>query len=395
MTTLIAVVRTCNEAVEEIVAVNLQVVGPSSSPCCFLSTTFRAMADSRDIYLVLGGDVFVGRHVVERLKARGDVVFVFDTTQRHDDVPFYAGDICVPEQISSVLQATGATCIIHTISPLSIRNRDNLSIFHQVNVEGTRNVINAANAAGVRKLVYHSSSGVVFDGHDIVAGDENLPYASNQLDAYTASRIGAEKLVLDANGKSGLKTVCIRPTGIFGPGDRETLIGAYESWKRGMTHVQLGNNTNLCDKTYVGNVALALILASDKLYDPSLTDQVAGEVFFINNNDPRPFWSFMRSLWTGFDEIFPDHPPNRKKPFVIPRTFALLLAYVMKFIGWIKGKPEQTLTPYTVKFATAAMYFTGVKAQRVLGYEPEVGVDEGIKKTMAWFKAEKEAGRQD
>ncbi|KAJ7223062.1 3-beta hydroxysteroid dehydrogenase/isomerase family-domain-containing protein [Mycena pura] len=349
------------------------------------------MANTKDVYLVLGGDVFVGRHVVERLMARGDTVFVFDTSHTHDDVSFIPGDICVPEQISSALQQTGATCIIHTISPLSIRNRDKPEIFHQVNVEGTRNVIEAAKASGARKLIYHSSSGVVFDGRDIVSGDESLPYAKKHLEAYTASRIGAEKLILDANGKNGLKTVCIRPTGTFGPGDQESVIGAYETWKRGMTHVQLGKNTNLCDKTYVGNVALALVLAADKLHDPSLTDQVAGNVFLINNKDPRPFWTFMRSMWAGFDEIFPEHPKNEKKIVVLPRAFALLLVYVMKFIGWIKGKPEQTLTTYTVKFATAAFYFNSDKATRILGYHPEIGVDEGLQKTLEWFKAEMDA----
>jgi sterol-4alpha-carboxylate 3-dehydrogenase (decarboxylating) len=198
-----------------------------------------------------------------------------------------------------------------------------------------------------------------------------------------------------------MKTVCIRPTGIFGsalfishnfstlnlaifrPGDQELIVGAYDSWKRGMTHIQMGTNQNLCDRTYVGNVALALVLAADKLSDPSCTDQVAGEVFIINNHDPRPFWSFMRSLWAGFDEIFPEHPKNEKKPVVIPRMFALLLAYVMRFLGWLKGKPEHMLTPYTVKFATAAMYFNTEKATRILGYKPEVGVDDGIRKTMA------------
>lgn len=85
-----------------------------------------------------------------------------------------------------------------------------------MNVEGTRNVIEAAIAAGVRKLVYHSSSGVVFDGRDIMNGDESLPYPKKHLDPYTASRAMAEELVLAANGTNGLKTTCIRPTGIFG-----------------------------------------------------------------------------------------------------------------------------------------------------------------------------------
>ncbi|KAJ6553599.1 3-beta hydroxysteroid dehydrogenase/isomerase family-domain-containing protein [Mycena vulgaris] len=347
---------------------------------------------SQDVYLVLGGDVFAGRHVVEQLKARGDTVFVFDSTQKHDDVECFSGDICVPDQISSAIEKTGATCIIHTVSPLSIRNRDNLSVFHRVNVDGTRNVIQAAEAAGVRKLVYHSSSGVVFDGHDIVNGDENLPYPKTHLDAYPESRALAEELILAANDTNGMRTVCIRPTGIFGPGDQETIIGAYDSWKRGMTHVQLGKNRNLCDKTYVGNVAHAILLASDKLSDPAAVDQVAGQTFFITNNDPRLFWDFMRSLWAGFDAIFPDRALKKQKSVVIPRTLALGLAYVMQFVAWLRGDRNQLLTPYTVTFATATMYFSSAKAARVLGYAPQVGVDEGIERTMAWFKAESEAG---
>lgn len=62
------------------------------------------MTTTKDIFLVLGGDVFVGRHVVERLQARGEIVSAFDTTQNHVDVPFYHGDICTPEEISSAIQ---------------------------------------------------------------------------------------------------------------------------------------------------------------------------------------------------------------------------------------------------------------------------------------------------
>ncbi|KAJ7690078.1 hypothetical protein B0H17DRAFT_1134564 [Mycena rosella] len=321
---------------------------------------------SKDVYLVLGGDVFAGRHVVEQLNARGDTVFVFDSTQRHNDVECVAGDICAPDQISNAIQKTGATCIIHTISPLSIGNHDNLSVFHRVNVEGTRNVIEAAKAAGVQKLVYHGSS------------DESLPYPKKPMGQYAASRALAEQLIIAANGVNGLKTACIRPTGIFGPGDQGTIDGAYKSWKRGTVHVQLGNSKNLCDKTYVGNVAHAILLASDKLSDPAAVDQVAGQIFFITNNDPRPFWDFMRSLWAGFDAIFPDRATKKRSPVVIPRSLALVLAY--------------PLTPYTVTFATATMYFSSAKAARVLGYAPQVSVDEDIERTMTWVKAEIDTG---
>ncbi|KAF7330213.1 NAD(P)-binding protein [Mycena venus] len=371
------------------------------------------MADSKEVYLVLGGDVFVGRHVVEQLKARGDTVFVFGPTQKHSDVECYSGDICVSDQISKVIQETGATCIIHTISPLSIKNSDNLSIFHRVNVEGTKCVITVAKAAGIRKLIYHGSSGTVFEGRDIVNGDESLPYPKKPLHPYTASRALAEQLVIAANDVNGLRTVCIRPSGIFGPLDEETIVGAYDGWKRGSTHIQLGDNKNLSDKTYVGNVAHAILLASDKLSDPAVSDQVAGQAFFITNNDPWPFWDFMRRLWVGFDAMFPDRPkPTPKKLMVIPRTLAMLMAYVFKFLAWLRGAKDPLLTPYTVTFATTSMYFSSAKARRLLGYEPQVSVEEGIERTLTvglffvldvecvayrepifqWFKAEHDAG---
>jgi sterol-4alpha-carboxylate 3-dehydrogenase (decarboxylating) len=83
-------------------------------------------------------------------------------------------------------------------------------------VEGTRAIIDAAVECGVRKLVFTSSAGVVFNGQDNVDVDERLPYPIVPMDAYNDSKAKAEALVLESNGKGGLLTVAIRPAGIFG-----------------------------------------------------------------------------------------------------------------------------------------------------------------------------------
>jgi len=62
------------------------------------------MAAQKDVYLVIGGSGFVGRHIVERLLARGDVVSVFDVVQRHHDVPFYLGNITDEQQVLDALR---------------------------------------------------------------------------------------------------------------------------------------------------------------------------------------------------------------------------------------------------------------------------------------------------
>lgn len=108
---------------------------------------------------------------------------------------------------------SGATCIIHTASP---PHGLDPAIYWKVNVEGTKAVIAAAVAHHVKKLVFTSSAGVIFNGQDVIDVDERLPFPETPLDAYNESKSKAEELVLEANGKGGLKTVALRPAGIFG-----------------------------------------------------------------------------------------------------------------------------------------------------------------------------------
>jgi sterol-4alpha-carboxylate 3-dehydrogenase (decarboxylating) len=65
-------------------------------------------------------------------------------------------------------------------------------------------------------LVYTSSAGVVFHGEDLIDADERLPFPKVPMDAYNETKAEAEEMVLAANGKQGLLTVALRPSGIFG-----------------------------------------------------------------------------------------------------------------------------------------------------------------------------------
>ena len=126
------------------------------------------------------------------------------------------------EDVNDELAQSGTTCIIHTASPQ--HGAKDPSIYFKVNVDGTQAVINAAVAVGVRKLVYTSSAGVVFDGKDVINVDERAPYPEKPFDAYNDSKAQGEALVLEANGKGGLLTVALRPAGIFGQVIRFTFL---------------------------------------------------------------------------------------------------------------------------------------------------------------------------
>lgn len=193
------------------------------------------MSSERESYLVIGGSGFLGRHIVEYILEQGDPVAVFDIVQKHHDVPFYSGDITDEAQVSEAIQKvrtisllmhileclpyvarlqSGATCIIHTASPNAIY--DGAALFWKVNVDGSKSVIAACVANGIKKLIYTSSAGVVFNGGDLIDVDERLLPPEDALDAYNASKAKAEEIILAANGKGGLHTVALRPAGIFG-----------------------------------------------------------------------------------------------------------------------------------------------------------------------------------
>ncbi|WVQ83349.1 hypothetical protein IAT38_005488 [Cryptococcus sp. DSM 104549] len=232
---------------------------------------------THESYLVIGGCGFLGRHIVEQLLGRGESqVAVFDIVQRHFDsnVNFYIGDLSKAEDVENALEKSQATVIIHTASPAHGMGR---AIYELVNVRGTRTLLDASLSSPlVRKLVYTSSGGVIYSGkEDTCNADERLDYPAVPLDAYNETKVAAEKMVLEANGAAKtdagagtgatLLTCAIRPAGIFGPGDRQMISGFYGVVKNGQTKWQIGDNTNLGDFTYVGNVAHAHLLAADKL----------------------------------------------------------------------------------------------------------------------------------
>jgi sterol-4alpha-carboxylate 3-dehydrogenase (decarboxylating) len=169
-----------------------------------------------DIYLVIGGSGFVGRHIVQQLLDRGDTVSTLDIVQRYHDVPFYPADITDQAQVAAALRSSGTTCIIHTASPPAALKLEDPDLYWRVNLGGTKAIIAAAVETGVRKLVFTSSAGVVFNGADLIDVDERTPFPEKPMDAYTESKAKAEEAVLEANGKHGLLTVALRPAGIFG-----------------------------------------------------------------------------------------------------------------------------------------------------------------------------------
>jgi sterol-4alpha-carboxylate 3-dehydrogenase (decarboxylating) len=191
-----------------------------------------------------------------------------------------------------------------------------------------------------------------------------------------------EKLVLASNGDNGLLTCTIRPSAIFGPGDRQLIPGMLEVCERGQHRFQIGNNQTLMDFTYVGNVAYAHVLAAEKLAVPD--SGVGGQAFNLTNGTPVPFWDFASRVWTENGYFL----PNDKK-IVLSLGASTLIAVISETIFNIKAKfvdkskLKEGLSRARIKQAMSSRYFNINKARTLLGYEPQVGLDEGIKISVA------------
>lgn len=391
--------------------------------------------------LVVGGCGFLGHHIVSQLLKYDAQISILDLTttrNRHDGAHYHTADIASLPAVRAVLQQVQPTVIIHTAAlPPTVNNKE---LLRTVNIEGTRNLVTCAEELpGVKAFVYTSSASVVHDTvSDLVNADEKwpcvrgkaqkeyygetkvrfcrplhaIPYhpPSNRspslrpprsshktyLTTPLAHQADAEALVLAANRspRNGMLTTSLRPAGIFGEGDALTIPKMLSAYAKRQTRFQLGPNDNLFDFTYVGNVAHAHILATLALLSthtlatqPLDTERVDGETFFITNHSPVYFWDFPRMVWKCAGD-----GTEPKDVWVIQKDVGLVLATVLEWVFWVVGR-EPNLTRTHVRYSCMTRYYCVEKARRRLGYEAIVGLEEGVRRAVGWFREEEEGRR--
>jgi len=202
------------------------------------ATLVKRLPDANNVHcLVIGGCGFLGKSLVSLLLVRGYKVRVMDITwncfEGNKDVEYIFGDLCSFEDCFKACQ--GIQRVFHLASPNPLKL--DRFLFKKINIDGTRTVVEACKKAGVPELVYTSSASVVFSTRSIFGSNEDEPYALPNPDAYCESKAEAEKIVLNANNccsdsRPNLRTVAIRPHGIFGEGDPGVIQGLNEAGKK-------------------------------------------------------------------------------------------------------------------------------------------------------------------
>jgi nucleoside-diphosphate-sugar epimerase len=333
----------------------------------------RHMPGSPTRALVTGGGGFIGRAIVARLLARGSTVRVIGRRAYPDlermGVEVVRGDIADPAAAARACDSIDA--VHHVAACVELfHDRDELL---RTNVEGTRNLLASATTSGVSRFVFTSSASVVFGDHDQEGIDESVPYPARFSSPYAETKAMAERLVLEADGAAGMRTVALRPHLVWGPGDTHFIPTLLERARAGRL-VRVGDGVNKVDVTFIDNIAEAHLLAEEKLGDSG--SAAAGRAFFISQGEPVNAWSFIGELVTRFGYA----PPRRAISYRTARAIGASCELAWRVLRR-PGLPPMT------RFLAAQMakshYFDLTAARQVLGYRPPVSTAEGLDRLIA------------
>ncbi|MDT5163600.1 MAG: 3beta-hydroxy-Delta5-steroid dehydrogenase / steroid Delta-isomerase [Mycobacterium sp.] len=331
--------------------------------------------------LVTGGSGFVGANLVTTLLNRGHQVRSFDRAPSplpsQPGLEVLEGDICDRDIVAAAV--AGVDTIFHTAALIELMGGASVTDEYRqrsfaVNVEGTKNLVHAAQAAGVRRFVYTSSNSVVMGGKPISNGDETLPYTTRFNDLYTETKVVAERFVLSQNGVDGLLTCAIRPSGIWGRGDQTMFRKVFESVLAGHVKVLVGRKAARLDNSYVHNLIHGFILAAEHLV-PGGT--APGQAYFINDAEPVNMFEFTRPVITACGER-------------LPRLRISGAAVRAAMLGWQQlhfrfGLPQPPLEPLAVERLYLDNYFSVAKATRDLGYRPLFTTEQAMTECLPYY----------
>lgn len=313
------------------------------------------------------------------------------------DVTYVNGSITSPSTIRRVFEDAKPDVIFHTASPNVTTNRESPKIFFDVNVDGTKLLLDTAKEWNVKAFVF-TSSDEVYDGdiHDNLK--EDAPKRTKQLSSsgneYAISKVEAEELVLSSlqtSSEGGMKVVILRPTHLYGNGDTHAIPVALEACAPNKPLVQLGHGENLFDILSTANCASAHILAAQCLLNPSLANgPVHGEAFTISDGPPIKFWDFITTIWSeGRGRDVTD------ELWVMPEWVVWFLVGFIEWLWWIgtlgtrQPQGREWMERKIMTYVTRNHSYDGSKAERVLGYRPTGDWRENLKTGVRW-----EMGRQ-
>ncbi len=326
--------------------------------------------------LVTGGGGFLGTALIKLARQRG--LAVRSLARRlyphleELEIEQVQGDVADPRAVARAV--AGCDTVFHAAAKAGIWGPENE--YQQINVEGTRNVIEACRAHGAVRVIYTSSPSVVFNGRDMEGADESVPYSKRFEAAYPKTKAQAEQIILESN-RSDVATISLRPHLIWGPGDNNLLPRIIARARRGQLR-RIGGRDPLIDPIYIDNAARAHFLAADRLEPGS---PIAGKIYFVTQGETIPLWDMINHFLKAAGLA-----PVRRS---IARPLAFAAAGLLEMSYCLSRRThEPPMTRFLARQLSTTHWFNIDAARRDLSYEPYVSIAEGLRRLERWLQRE-------
>jgi nucleoside-diphosphate-sugar epimerase len=313
---------------------------------------------------VTGGSGFVGAALVRRLVADGWSVRALARSDRAATKVTAAGATPVHGRLEDLPSLAnhlhGCDMTFHCAACTAEWTRS--EVFEQVNVEGTKAVLEACRRARVPRCVHVSSEAALWAGQPLVNVNEDAPLRSDSKVTYCATKARAEQVVMAANDKDGLTTVVVRPRLIWGRGDTTFLPALLAAIRTGRFR-WIGSGNHLTATTHVDNAVDGLVRAA--------ASERCGRVWFVTDGDPIPFRQFITDLAATQDVTV----PNKSIPAPLAHAAAAAMETTWRTFH-LGGTPP--LTRMAVWLSALEVTIDISRAQKELHYRPITGRADGL-----------------
>jgi UDP-glucose 4-epimerase len=308
--------------------------------------------------VVTGASGFIGSNLVPALVAANfEIVCILEPGAKNPFVgaETFSADICTDRGLSEAL--AGAKVVVHLAGRnhvLQETAKDPLAEYRRVNVDGTRNVVRAAASSGVKSFVHMSSVKAMGEGAEGILTENDK---CDPQTPYGISKQESEEVVRSESGRSGMKSAILRLPMVYGPGNKGNMPRMIRWADRGFPF-PLVQPDNLRSMVYVGNVAAAVIAVLESLCSGRMTQGT----YIVKDETDYSTRMIYSSICRELGKV--------------PR-FLPLPAALGRIAGAISGDFRKVTSSFRVSSA---------KIQEEIGFVPPVSAEEGIARTVQWYK---------
>jgi nucleoside-diphosphate-sugar epimerase len=305
---------------------------------------------------VTGGSGFIGGALIERLRREGWDVRALARSERAAERVRELGAEPVMGDLDD-LRVEDCEVAFHAAA--KVEDFGDPGDFERVNVQGTRNVVAACRAGGVRRLVHVGTEAALMAGQPLVNVDESAPLRPDSPVLYSSSKAKAEEIVRGAD----FETVVVRPRFVWGRGDTTLLPQMVEMVRSGRFR-WVGGGRQLTATTHIYNTVEGLWLAATKA--------PAGGVYFVTDGEPTVFRDFI-TQWVGTQGVT---IPDKSVPPGVAKAAAASAERIWRLL---KRPGSPPLTRFAVWVSSQECTIDISRAERELGYAPVTTREDGLR----------------